>query len=112
MIKVAERKAKLAPKFVRPRLEVNNLHGHKFQILDPLLNTLDVLQTDSLKQTVIKPNLNLVDTAYLSKVTQLSNDQSVSTHDYNLCSRKQSFFYYFLFIYSRDFCHLVSPPSA
>ena len=32
MVRVPERNAKLAPKFVGPRLVVNKLHGHKFQV--------------------------------------------------------------------------------
>ena len=88
MVSVPERNAKLASKFVGPRLVVNKLHGHKFQVLDPLLNTLEVLHCDRLKQTAVRPNLDLVDTAYLSRATQLGNDQRVSTHGYNLRSRK------------------------
>ena len=87
MIKVPERNAKLAPKFVGPRLVLNKLHGHKFKILDPLLNTLEVVHCDRLKRTNVKPNLDLVDTAYLAKTTRLENDHGVSTHGYNLRPR-------------------------
>ena len=88
MVRVPQRNAKLAPKFVAPRLVVNKLHGHKFQVLDPLLNTLEVLHCDRLKQTAVRPKFDLIDTAYLSRATQLGNDQRVSTHGYNLRSRK------------------------
>ena len=88
MVRVAERNAKLAPIFVAPRLVLNKLHGHKFQVLDPLLNTLEVLHCDHLKQTAVRPNLDLVDTAYLSRATQVGNYQSVSPHGYNLRSCK------------------------
>lgn len=87
MVKVPERNAKLAPKFVGPRLVVNKLHGHKFEILDPLLNTLEVVHCDRLKRTDVKANLDLVETAYVDKTTRLGGAQNVATHDYNLRSR-------------------------
>ena len=87
MIKVPERNAKLSPKFIGPKLVVNKLHGHKFEILDPLLNTLEVVHSDRLKRTNVKANPDLVDTAYLSKTTRVSDDHGVSSHGYNLRPR-------------------------
>ena len=87
MVKVPERTAKLSPKFIGPRLVVDKLHGNKFQVLDPLLNTLETIHSDRLKETTIKPDLSLVDT-YLEKATQRSSDQGRTNHNYNLRSRK------------------------
>ena len=49
---------------------INKLHGHKFQVLDPLFNTLEVLHCDRHKETVVKPNMGLVDTAYTYKYNE------------------------------------------
>ena len=87
MIRVPERNAKLAPKFIGPKLVVNKLHGHKFEILDPLLNTLEVVHCDRLKRTNVKANPDLVNTAYLNKTTRLNGGHDVSSHSYNLRSR-------------------------
>ncbi len=87
MVKVPERNSKLAPKFVGPRLVVKQLHGNKFDILDPWLNTLETVHCDRLKRTNAKPDLALVDTANLCNATRLDATTN-HTHSYNLRYRK------------------------
>ena len=92
MVRVPERQSKLAPKFVGPRLVVKQLTGHKFELHDPLLNTLEVVHSDRLKPTNAKLDLSLVDTAKLSEATRLGSGNSMETitptHTYNLRSRQ------------------------
>ena len=98
MVKVPERNSKLSPKFVGPRLVVKQLQGHKFEIFDPWLNTVEVIHSDRLKKTDAKPNVDLVSTARLDSATRLNRissqpgeaDQQTQpvpkTHSYNLRS--------------------------
>ncbi|RUM30633.1 MAG: hypothetical protein DSY32_02035 [Aquifex sp.] len=94
MVRVPERNSKLSPKFVGPRLVMKQLQGHKFELFDPLLNTLEVMHSDRLKRTSAKPDTNLVDTARLNEATRLSTASSTSNtnqakpHTYNLRSCK------------------------
>ena len=91
MVRVPERNSKLSPKFVGPRLVVKQINENKFELFDPFLNTLEVVHNDRLKKTIVKPNLNLVDSAHLTSATRLdtdsSNSQSEPSHSYNLRSR-------------------------
>ncbi len=82
MVRVPERSSTLSAKFVGPRLVVKQLHGNKFDLFDPWLNTLKVIHSDRLKRTSAKPDLvNLCD------ATRLETDSS-KLHSYNLCSCK------------------------
>ena len=87
MVQVPDRNSKLEPKFVGPRLVVNQLHGNKVEVLDPWLNTLEVIHCDRLKRTNVKPDLSLVETANLSNATRIDKTPN-QTHSYNLRSRK------------------------
>ena len=86
MIRVLERRSKLSQKFVGPRLIVQKLKGNKFEILDPWLNTLDVVHNDRLKRTSAKPDLSSVDIARICTATRLDNTKLPTTpsHTYNL----------------------------
>jgi len=90
MVRVPERSSKLSAKFVGPRLIVNQLQGNKFELFDPLLNTLETVHSDRLKGTNVKLNVDLAATAKLCDATRLDtpNSQTNPTHTYNLRSRK------------------------
>ena len=92
MVRVPERNSKLSPKFVGPRLVVKQLQGNKFEILDPWLNTVDVVHVDRLKRTNAKPDLSLVETAQLCDATRLTPTKPTNTtttsHPYNLRTKR------------------------
>ena len=73
MIQVPESNSKWSPKFVGSHLIIQQLKGNKFEILDPWLNTLDVVHNDRLKRTSAKPDRTLVDTVRKCTVTHLDN---------------------------------------
>ncbi len=50
MIRVPERTSKLSVKFVGPRLVVKKVQGNKSEILDPWLNTVEIVHSDRLKK--------------------------------------------------------------
>ena len=92
MVRVPERNSKLSPKFVDPRLIVEKVQGNKFELFDPLLNTLEVVYNDRLKKTSAKTDLSLVDTTRMGNAIRLdtttSSDCTTNTsHPYNLRSR-------------------------
>ena len=91
MVKVPERNSKLAPKFVGPRLVVNQIQPHRFELFDPWLNTIEVVHSDRIKKTDSKINLDLVKTARLDQATRLNDSPTQQTdkpsHAYNLRSR-------------------------
>ncbi len=87
MVQVPNRNSKLDPKFVGLRLVVKQLHGNKFDILDPWLNTLEAVHCDRLKCTNAKPDLALVDTANLCNTARIDPSTN-KTHSYSLRSRK------------------------
>ena len=89
MIRVPERNSKLSPKFVVPRLIVQQLKDDMYEILDPWLNKLDMVHTDKLKRTSAKPELTLVDTARKCTATRLDHTKlpNNSSHTYNLLYR-------------------------
>ena len=94
MVKVPERNSKLAPKFVGPRLVVNQVKPHRFELFDPWLNTVETVHSDRLKKTGVKIDLDLVTTARLDKATRLNDTtsqrqtQDQKSHTYNLRSSK------------------------
>ncbi len=85
MVRVPERSAKLSAKFVGPRLVVKQVQVNKSEILDPWLNTLEIIQSDRLKRTGAKPDLALVGTARICDATCLdaAKSQNTQTHSYN-----------------------------
>ncbi len=94
MVQVPERHSKLAPKFVGPRLVVNQVQPHRFELFDPWLNTVEVVHSDRIKKTGAKVDLDLVTTARLEQATRLNNTTSQPTqqsdkpsHSYNLRSK-------------------------
>ena len=92
MVRVPDRHSKLSPNFVGPRLVVTKLSGNKFEILDPLLNTLEIIHSDRLKRTQVKAEPELARTAHVADATHLnsapSNDPThTPTHTYNLRKR-------------------------
>ena len=89
MVQVPERNFKLALKFVGPRLVVGEKHGNKFEVLDPFLQTLNVIHNDRLKKTrVTVPQLAAC--AQLPKTYSPTNipPASVPTHTYNLRAKR------------------------
>ncbi len=90
MVRVPERSSKLSAKFVGPRLAVKQVQGNELEILDPWLNTMEIVHSDRLKRTGAKPDLALVDTARMCDATRLdtAKSQNTQTHSYNLRSRK------------------------
>ena len=94
MVKVPERNSKLAPKFVGPRLVVNQIQPHRFELFDPWLNTIEVVHSDRIKKTGAKLDLDLVTTARLDQATRLNDTSTQSipqdkpSHSYNLRSRQ------------------------
>ena len=89
MVQIPERRSKLSPKFTGPRLIIKKLHGNKFEVFDPMLNTLDVVHCDRLKPTKVKTNLTLAKAAHLAEAVRRTPPpiQSTNTHTYNLRSR-------------------------
>ena len=73
-----------------PRLIVKQLQGNKFELFDPLLNTLETVHSDRLKGTNVKPNVDLAATAKLCDATRLdmASSQTIPKHTYNLRSLK------------------------
>lgn len=95
MVQVPDRQSKLAPKFVGPRLVVNQIQPHRYELFDPWLNTIEVVHSDRIKQTGVKVDLDLVTTARLDKATRLNDthsqpaqQQDKPSHSYNLRSCK------------------------
>ncbi len=76
MVRVPEKSSKLSAKFVGHRLVVKQLHGNRFQLLDPWLNTLEVIHSDRLKRTSAKPDLALLEKVNLCDATRLETDCS------------------------------------
>ena len=104
MVSVPERHSKLSAKFVGPRLIVTKLQGNKFEVLDPWLNTLEVVHSDRLKRTQAKTNVDLANTANVTNATRLSHAPSntntnTNTHTYNLRSRTNQIRFYFPYRY-------------
>ena len=94
MVKVPERRSKLSPKFVGPRLITKQLHGNKFEVFDPWLNTLQVIHSDRLKKTKAQSKMDQVGTANLDDAVRLDSEPSRDTstkttnqHRYNLRPR-------------------------
>ncbi len=87
MVRVPEKSSKLSSKFVGPRLVVKQIQGNKSQLLDPWLNTLEIIHSDRLKMTSAKPDLALVEKVNLCDATRLETDSS-KLHSYNLRSCK------------------------
>ena len=90
MVQMPERHSKLSPKFAGPRLIIKKLHGNKFEVFDPMLNTLDVIHCDRLKPTKVKTNLSLAEAAHLAEAvrrTPTPPQPTNTTHNYNLRSR-------------------------
>ncbi len=79
MVRVPERSSKLSAKFVGPHLVVKQLHGNRFELLDPLLNTLEFIHSDRLKRTSAKPDLALIKTVNLCDAIRLETDSSKRT---------------------------------
>lgn len=82
MVQITERNFKLAPKFVEK-------HVNKFEVFDPFLQTLNVIQSDRLKKTrVAVPQL--AECVQLPKTYSLTNlpPASVPTHN---CERNVDF---------------------
>ncbi len=81
---------RVTAKFVGPRLVVKQVQGNKFEILDPSLNTLEIVHCDRLKRTGDKPDLALVDIARMCDATRLDTAkfQNTQAHSYNLRSCK------------------------
>ena len=90
MVQVPERRSKLSPKFIGPRLVIRQLHGNKFEVFDPSLKTLEIIHSDRLKRTQAKTELGMVDTADLADAVRLDSTSSstINTHNYNPRSRK------------------------
>ena len=95
MVRLPERSSKLSPKFVGPRLVVRRLHGNKFEVHDPFLNTVEVVHNDRLKKTRAQPQTGLVDCADTDNAivrtpntaSDVTRDSPVISHRYNLRSR-------------------------
>ncbi len=95
MVQVPDRYSKLAPKFVGPRVVVNQIQAHRYELFDPWLNTIEVVHNDRIKKTGVKVDLDLVTTARLDKATRLNDtssqpaqQQDKPSHSYNLRSCK------------------------
>ena len=87
MVRLPERNSKLSPKFVGPRLVVRQLHGNKFEVHDPFLNTVDVVHSDRLKKTRARTEPWLVDCADLDNaIVRTPNTTSLNTTDRNAVS--------------------------
>ncbi len=90
MVRLPERNSKLSPKFVGPRLVIRKLYGNKYEVHDPLLDTVDVVYSDRLKKIRARPEPGLVDCAGLDiAVVRTPNtpDSNAISHSYNLRSR-------------------------
>ena len=96
MVKVPERHSKLSAKFIGPRLIVTRLQGNKFEVLDPWLNTLEVIHSDRLKRTqaktdpILAKKINIANATRLNPAPSNTNTHTPlkgNTHTYNLRSR-------------------------
>lgn len=86
MVRVPDRSSKLSPKFVGPRLVVRHLHGNKFEIHDPFLNTLETVHCDRLKKTCARTDPTLVECANLQTAVHRESLPTNRSHGYNLRS--------------------------
>ena len=93
MILTPERRSKLAPKFLGPHVITKRLHGNKFEVLDPLTNTLQNVHNDRLKrtsapvQTAPANNSNSNTTITSQGVSPSSPSTPAISHPYNLRNR-------------------------
>ncbi len=71
MVMVPDRHSKLVPKFVEPRLVVNQIQPHRYELFDPKLNTIEAVHSDRIKKSGAKIDLDLITTARLDKATRL-----------------------------------------
>ncbi len=85
MVRVPERSSKLSTKLVGPRLVVKQVQGNKSELLDPWLNTLEVVHSNRLKRTGAKPDLALVDTARMCDATHVNTGKSQNFYNLRAC---------------------------
>ena len=86
MILASDRRSKLTPKFLGPRVITKRLQGNKFEVWDPESNTKQVIHNDLMKQTsveVAKPP------SATTNATPVKNSahSNTHTHQYNLRSQ-------------------------
>jgi len=86
MVHLPEWNSKLSPKFVGPCLVVRQLHGNKFEVHDPFLNTTEVVHCDRLKKTRARTDPSLVDVADLNNAFVHIPTTNAASHGYNLRS--------------------------
>ena len=88
MVLASERRSKLSPKFIGPRVIVKQLHGNKFEVLDPLTNTTQHIHNDHLKRTDTPlPTTNPARTQTQSLPKADDQGKSSPTHSYSLRQR-------------------------
>lgn len=85
-IRQPDRISKLSPKFSGPCSVVRQLHGNKFEVHDPLLNTVEIIHSDRLVKTNAQINSSSESTAP-NQVTNQNTNKTSKKHRYNLRSR-------------------------
>ena len=58
VVQVPERRSKLSPKFLGPRVITQRLHGNKFEVFDPVTKSTQVVHNDLLKRTKARPEVD------------------------------------------------------
>lgn len=86
-VRQPDRISKLAPKFSGPCSVVRQLHGNKFEVHDPILNTVEVIHSDRLVKTNAQISSSSLESTTPNKVTNQGTTNPSETHRYNLRSR-------------------------
>ncbi len=76
MVQVPERNSKLSPKSVGRRLVENKVQSYRYELFDPWLNAIEVVNRSRIKKTGVKVDLDLVTTARLNQTTHLNDTKS------------------------------------
>ena len=88
MALASERRSKLSPKFIGPRVIVKQLHGNKFEVLDPLTNTTQNIHNDHLKRTETPIPTNIPARTQTQSLSIADDSRKSSpTHSYFLRTR-------------------------
>ena len=84
MVLAPDRRSKLTPKFLGPRVITKRLHGNKFEVWDPQSNTVQPIHNDLLKKTTVQ--VATPPTQIPSAPSQSLQSTSID-HPYNLRAR-------------------------
>ncbi len=74
-IRQPDRISKLSPKFSDPCSVVRQLHGNKFEVHDPLLNTAEIIHIDRL----VKTNAQINSSSEITAPNQVTNQNTNKT---------------------------------